>query len=178
MHREDELYFLYGYAACFDAIAFGCLAALAVRTFAVAPSTAWRIRVAAGVCLAGAYCAGIGSHVVFGFSLVALCSACLLVNAFDDLGRRAVRWPARIICWFGEHSYELYLFHIIVLAVMRELVPPRVLPPALKLPWFALLLTLSALVAGTVARYVAQPLKSSLRLRLAGRAIAAQAIAA
>jgi peptidoglycan/LPS O-acetylase OafA/YrhL len=167
VHRDDELYFMYGYAACFDAIAFGCLTALCYRQLDAGPIASRLTRVAAGVGLAAVYFAGIEGHEVFGFSLVALCSTFFLVGAYAAPDEKSGRPPARMICWFGKHSYELYLFHIIVLAGMRDLVPKGTLSYAYKLPYFALFLLLSALTAGAVSRYLAEPMNAWLRRILA-----------
>ena len=94
----------------------------------------------------------------------ALCSALLLLGAFNSAQQKSIRLPTRILCWFGRHSYELYLFHIIVLAAMRDIVPKESLSPMLKLPLLALFVLLSALVAGAVARFYAEPLNRRLRL--------------
>jgi len=88
----------------------------------------------------------------------------LLVHAFDAPDRVWPRFsPFRVVGWFGRKSYELYLFHIIVLAGMRDLVPKGTLQYAYKLPYFVLFVALSAVVAGAVSRYVAEPLNSRLR---------------
>jgi peptidoglycan/LPS O-acetylase OafA/YrhL len=161
IHRDDELYFMYGYAACFDAIALGCLAALIYPRFAVGRIAGSAIRIAAGIGLAAVYFAGIDGHEVFGFSLIAVCTVGLLIDAFG--GRDSGTLPTRIVCWLGRHSYELYLFHIIILAGMRDLVPKGTLRLVYQLPYFAAYLLLSAGVAGAVARHFAEPLNSKLR---------------
>jgi peptidoglycan/LPS O-acetylase OafA/YrhL len=165
-HREDELYFMYGYLACFDAIAFGCLVALLEQTVRLHPAAVRSIRLVAGAALAVVYFLGIDGHEVYGFTWIALCAAALLVEASTD-SREPPRWlPTRLVCWFGRHSYELYLFHIIVLAAMRDLLPRGTLPSAWKLPLFALFLGISAIVAGVVARCYAEPINQALRHRL------------
>jgi peptidoglycan/LPS O-acetylase OafA/YrhL len=166
IHRDDELYFMYGYLACFDAIAFGCLAALGCRKLVVGEFAGRLIRFAAGTALAVFYLAGIDGHEVFGFTLMALCTAVLLLGASGAPQKNTPRLPARILCWFGRHSYELYLFHIIVLAAMRDIVPKEALPYMLKLPFLALFVLLSAAVAGAVSRLYAEPLNRRLRLCL------------
>lgn len=168
VHRDDELYFMYGYAACFDAVAFGCLTALCYRQVDFGRIPSRLIRGIAGVCLAAGYFAGIDGHEVFGFSWIAFCSALLLVNADEAQDGKPRPPPTRTVCWFGKHSYELYLFHIIVLAGMRDLVPKGTLPYAYKLPYFVLYLLLSALTAGAVSRYLAEPMNAGLRRILAG----------
>jgi peptidoglycan/LPS O-acetylase OafA/YrhL len=163
IHRDDELYFMYGYVACFDAIAFGCLAALLCRRINIGRIATRLMTGVAGASLAAGYFAGIDGHEVFGFTLIALCTACLLVSTFGAPAGLLRLPPARIVCWLGRHSYELYLFHIIVLAGMRDLAPKGTLPYAYKLPYFALFLLLSALVAAAVSRYFGEPLNTRLR---------------
>jgi peptidoglycan/LPS O-acetylase OafA/YrhL len=162
-HREDELYFMYGYAACFDAIAFGCLAALLYEKLRVGGMASRLIRYAAGVGLAATYFAGIDGHEALGFSAMALFGAASLIDAFGGPDEKSRAAPMRLVCWFGRHSYELYLFHIIVLAGMRDLVPKETLHYAYKLPYFALFLLSSALVAGAAARFFAEPINAGLR---------------
>lgn len=163
-HADDEIRFMYGYAACFDAIAFGCLAALLAQ---VRPPRAARwLALAASAALALVYLAGIAGHEAFGFSAVAGCSA-LIVYAASASGGRG--WAdARAFAplrWAGGHSYELYLFHIVVLAALRDLLPRDQLGYAFKLPWLLLFLAVSASAAALVARYVSEPINAALRSR-------------
>ncbi|HEV7357449.1 MAG TPA: acyltransferase [Steroidobacteraceae bacterium] len=167
VHTDNEIYFMYAYPACFDAIAFGCLAAVLHGKLQIGPRVGVLIRYAAGVGLAISYFAGIDGHETFGFSLIAFWVVGLLTNAFDTPARLSRYLPSRWICWLGRHSYELYLFHIILLAGMRDIVPKATLPYAAKLPLFALFLALSCLLAAVVARYFAEPLNVWLRRYLA-----------
>jgi peptidoglycan/LPS O-acetylase OafA/YrhL len=186
MHSDNEIYFMYAYPACFDAIAFGCLTALLQRKVAIGRRLGIAIRYAAGIGLSVTYLSGIDGHEVFGFSLIALCAAALLTNAFDGstqpaghgrisvlrrFGGGIIGWFRRIVCWFGRHSYELYLFHIILLAGVRDLVPKAALPYAYKLPLLMLFLIASGLIAAVVARCFADPVNARLRLYLARREI-------
>jgi peptidoglycan/LPS O-acetylase OafA/YrhL len=183
-HSDNEIYFMYAYPACFDAIAFGCLTALLHRKIVIGRRWGFAVRLIAGIGLSVTYLSGIDGHEAFGFSLIALCAAGLLTNAFDGspkpqsggahrIGRIAAgfRWAMRgcawIVGWFGRHSYELYLFHIILLAGLRDLVPKATLSYEFKLPLLLLFLLASGLLAGAVARYFADPVNARLRMRLA-----------
>lgn len=165
-HADDELYFMYGYAACFDAIAFGCLAALLASIVRPAPAIARVVSVAAAFALVAAYLSGIPGHEVFGFSMVAACSAVLVWCAGASTGRgwADAGWLAPLR-WAGRHSYELYLFHIVVLALMRDLVPRAAMQPDWKIPWLLLFIVLSAGAAALLARYFADPTNAALRRR-------------
>jgi peptidoglycan/LPS O-acetylase OafA/YrhL len=168
LHTDDEIYFMYGYPACFDAIAFGCLAALFQHRFAMGPRLAFLLRAVSGASLTACYLSGIDGHEVFGFSLMALFSVGLLSNAFEPSARVSRFRSSRLVGWYGKHSYELYLFHIILLAGIRDLVPKTSLAYALKLPLFIVFLGLSGLLAALVARYFADPVNARLRRYLAG----------
>lgn len=163
-HSDDELFFECGYAACFDAIALGCLTALAVRRWAVSGRTARALRIAAGCAFAGVYLRGIDGHEVLGFTQVALCAALYLFAAANDrdpsLATGRLTTPLR---WLGRHSYELYLFHIVILALMRNLASSPQLPAWAWTPWLALFLTTSAFVAHTVAARVSEPANAAIR---------------
>jgi peptidoglycan/LPS O-acetylase OafA/YrhL len=165
-HRDDELYYLYGYLACFDAIAFGCLTAFAYRTLPWRGPSARAVRAGAALGLAVTYLLGFDGHEVFGFTMVALFTALLLPGAMEPSAARP-RGPVRLLAWFGRHSYELYLFHIVVLGVMRELVPRTHLARSLKLPFFVLFVLCSAAVAALIARRFADPVNRWLRARVA-----------
>ena len=164
-HRDDELYFMYGYLACFDAIAMGCLTALAERWMAGRAAPRW-LRAIAAVGLIATYLAGIDGHEAWGFSAIAVCTAFLLLNSFAAPGNSRTPSPVRMVAWLGSHSYELYLFHIIVLAGLRNAWP--ILSSSAKLPAFALFLLTAVATAAITARYFADPVNVRLRARLAG----------
>lgn len=170
LHTDNEIYFMYAYPACFDAIAFGSLGALLQRRVAVGAHFGMLIRCMSGAALAVCYFRGIDGHEVFGFTSIALFSAGLLTNAFDADARVSNFRLSRLVGWYGRHSYELYLFHIILLAGIRDLLPKSSLAYAWKLPLFAAFVAASGLLAAVVARYFADPLNARLRRCLASGA--------
>ena len=70
------------------------------------------------------------------------------------------------VAWLGRHSYELYLFHIVLLAEMRTVLPRSAMAPATKPLWLAAFIGISALVAWGIARFYSEPLNYRLRARL------------
>ena len=163
-HAGNELYFMYGYFACFDAIAIGCLTALLAPRLALPPHVRRILRVACGIALPLIYLRGIADHEMFGFTAIALAAAGILLGAHGEqqpgwtTGRLAA--PLR---WAGRHSYELYLFHVIVLAAMRNILTRAELSHAMRLPWLALFLACSALAAMLVSRHISEPANRALR---------------
>lgn len=159
-HSDNEIYFMYGYLACFDAIALGCLAALLQNAVS---RRGWRyLRIVALLLLPAIYLRGIYGHQVWGFTLVALCTAVVLVHAPATLPAPLMR-ITRPLRWLGRHSYELYLFHIIVLGLLRQWIAPAQVNGNFKLLMLALMIGLSCLVSYAAARWYADPLNRRLR---------------
>ncbi|HEY0341032.1 MAG TPA: acyltransferase [Steroidobacteraceae bacterium] len=171
-HRDDELFYECGYLACFDAIAIGCLVALGSRHFTLRPGLARALRVSATIVLIVTYFLGIDGHEVFGFSVIALATGVLLIQALDAPRNKLPSVPVRLMCYLGRQSYELYLFHGIVLAVLRNLIPKGTLPYGYKLPMLVLFAIAATLLAGAAARYFAEPANALLRERLVARRLA------
>ena len=163
LHADNEIYFMYGYLACFDAIAIGCLTALLTRDMRLGERGGRCLRLLSGLALALLYVRGIGGHEVFGFTWIAVASAAFLVGSVTGEAGKPRRTGA--LQWLGRHSYELYLFHIIVLAGMRNVVDKAGLAYAERLPWLALFLAATALAAALVARCVSGPANAALRRR-------------
>jgi len=110
-------------------------------------------------------------NVMMGVSLMAIGVAIFLIGARDDgidKNNDTTSLFGCLVCWFGRNSYELYLLHIIVLALMKEMVSPDVLGNYTKLLWMALFLSASALVAGFISILYSQPINKKLRVFLSG----------
>nr|WP_295773815.1 acyltransferase [Rhodoferax sp.] len=166
LHADDELLFECAYLACFDAIAMGCMAALLAQRWQPQGVRAMLLRIAGVVALASVYLWGIRGHESYGFTAVAVLTALLLVASPTGQHRAWLSfWPVLGLGWLGRHSYELYLFHIIVLAAMRNITDREHLSYALRLPWLMVFLLVSALLAALVSRYVGKPMNRWIRGR-------------
>jgi peptidoglycan/LPS O-acetylase OafA/YrhL len=163
LHTSNEIDYMYGYLACFDAISLGCLTALIAygRTFPL--HVAKPVRWLGILFLTLSYLYGISGNEVFGFTYVAVSSAFILFGSANAQLGKFSRFITKPVQWFGKHSYELYLFHIIVLALLRNLFPQNTMG---LLGWTLLFVTfsgLSTLTAWWVARYVSDPLNRRIR---------------
>jgi peptidoglycan/LPS O-acetylase OafA/YrhL len=94
---------------------------------------------------------------------------CGYLACFDAPRNKSRSAPVRLMCFMGRQSYEVYLFHGIVLAVLRNVIPKGTMPYVYKLPMFVLFVIASVLLAGAVARYYAEPANALLRERLMAR---------
>ena len=168
--QDDDTVYLCGDLACFDALAIGVLAAL-VREHVPGIARHRRALVLGGAAtIAVVWPGGFAdpSRVAWSFTAIALGTAAILLGCRHAPGAR-VAAPLR---WMGRHSYELYLFHIIVLAALRDLLPAARLPPALLPAWLAVFLALAALAAIPAARWGAG-IERHLRRRWRATALAA-----
>ena len=166
-HSDNEIYYMYGYLACFDAIAIGCLCAMLERAWRPGPGLARALRWGGAAAMAALYVRGYEGIEALGFSVMALCAGVFLMGAAGAAPMAAL--AARIsapLRWMGRHSYELYLYHIIVLALLRNLIVKADLTAVTRLLLLLLFVAVSCLLAALVARYVAQPANLVLRRRL------------
>jgi peptidoglycan/LPS O-acetylase OafA/YrhL len=165
-HIDNDLYWECGYAACFDAIALGCLTAMLARKWTIVGWRAGVLRGAAALGFAVTYLIGIDGHEIFGFTLIALCAATYLLASATDPGTSfATRRLTKPLRWLGQHSYELYLFHIVILALMRNVYARGELGPWAWGLWLLLFVSLATLVAFIVARFISEPANRAIRRR-------------
>jgi peptidoglycan/LPS O-acetylase OafA/YrhL len=163
---DNEIVALYAYFSCFDAIAIGCCAAIIAPRILLSGWFANVIQCGAVLFVGSIYLyAGIMDNVMIGVSLLAIGTAIFLIGASQkklDQPKQSQLF-SKAICWFGSNSYELYLFHIIVLAVMKEIYRPESLGDYSKLLWMVLFFGISAFFAGVLSKYYSQPLNKKLR---------------
>ena len=169
LHSDDELFFMYGNLACVDMLVFGCVAAVAARLVAWMPPMRRVLAALAVVAMAWVYMQGIDGNEAFGATLLGIAAAIFLVAVSRLPPGRVARHAGGPLAWLGSHSYELYLFHIVVLGVMGQWVPRAAMTPEYKLPMLALFFVLSAAFAWVIARYFGDPINRRLRARYARR---------
>lgn len=168
-HQANEGDWLYSYFACFDGIAIGCCTAMLAERVSLRGPGATMLGIAVTIGMAVLYLAGpIAQTNIFGVSLMAAGTGLLLLGAYPGQGTLARKsgGSLAILPWFGRLSYELYLFHLVVLGGMRTLWPARAVTGdgtlLLLIGYFAA----SAMLALIVARSYSEPLNRRLRRML------------
>jgi peptidoglycan/LPS O-acetylase OafA/YrhL len=166
IHQGDEGGFLYAYFACFDGIAIGCCTALLAKRIPMRgfAATILQALIVAAMALLYLY-RPIAQTNVLGVTAMALGTAVLLLGAHyrpSGLFFEHTRALAGL-GWFGRLSYELYLFHLIVLGAMRTIFPPLGAVGDEKLLLLVVFLVLSAAFSAVLARLYAEPLNRKIR---------------
>ena len=165
-HQGNEEGWLYSYFACFDGIALGCCTALLADRANFRGTAARIFGIAIIVGMAGLYLVKpIAETNSFGVSAIAIGTGFLLLCARSSQGR--LNPKPGIVPWFGRLSYELYLFHLVILGGIRTIWPARAVQGDYKLLLMAAYFAASALLAVVVARSYSEPLNRKLRRRLA-----------
>ncbi len=169
-HQDDEAGFLFAYFASFDAIAIGCCAALLAQRLPLRRRKAL-LQAAVVIAMAALYlCRPIAETNILGVTAIALGTAVLLVTDDQQPSRPSLRvdWLKTPFCWLGRLSYELYLFHVVVLGAMRTVAPPRAMHGDTRLLLLAAYLAGSAALSSAVAHSYSEPLNRSIRRYLGG----------
>jgi peptidoglycan/LPS O-acetylase OafA/YrhL len=114
---------------------------------------------------------------VLGVTAMSLGTAILLLGSGDrteaEVGRRIGLRSA--LSWFGRRSYELYLFHLVVLGALRTMFPPRLADGNEKMLLLGAFLLLSMAVGEAIARCYSEPLPSWIRRRVMASVFAREA---
>lgn len=169
IHKDNELYFMYGNVACVDMLTYGCVAAIVANRVTLTDAARRVLAVLSCIAMGWIYMRGIHGNEALGATWLGVAAALFLVVVSGLRAGGFVRRLGAPLAWLGAHSYELYLFHIIVLGVMVELVPREAMTVARKLPMLTLFFILSALLAWGMARFCGDPLNRWLRRRFARR---------
>ena len=161
-HQASEYEALNAYLACFDGIALGCGAAVLSRRIPVPEWGLGPMQVVAGLLMAVIYVsAGIGDTGVYGVSLMAGATAILLAAGAQTVRGRPP-WMLAPLRFFGRLSYELYLFHLVVLAGLQTIWPPGTGAGDRKLWLLAAFLSASIALAKIISVGFSEPLKRRL----------------
>ena len=162
------------YLGGMDAIALGCLTALALERYSDRISkrpALFRAFQASGLAI---FALVLGSHWATGQlglyrtgldgSVLALGSCCLILTAAARQ-RRASRWSAPW-AWLGRHSYEVYLTHMFVVTGAVAWWKHRGSPMGwTATAWYGAILAGAVLLGAALARWYTEPANRFLRAR-------------
>lgn len=165
-YGEESGAYLYHYFSSFDGIAFGCVAALLAPQLKLQARTWSSLKYIAIVTMFIIYfSAPIKQNCVWGISLFALATAIvILANVANEqvIQVQRLKWLQEI----GKNSYEIYLFHLIILGFFKLFYTPALTEGNIKLVLLLLYLVLAIGLGALIARYFSNPLNRAIRQRL------------
>jgi len=193
---RNDLWQDYGYLACMDGIALGCLAAMASAKLKLSFKTNFILGASgAGLCIfidvfrdpasaLGLYKIGLDvTTLQIGVALLIIAlqqnyerrsaSEFPALTDSNTVTQTGIQLIAKILfhCtawlrWFGRNSYEVYLTHM--LAVWPMVILFWHFKPSINTApwWFLAATTLAGLLGGLVANFYSEPLNHKLRTRL------------
>ncbi len=162
-HQLSEYAELNSYLSCFDGIAFGCCAAVLSKRVNLHPwFAAPAIFVVAFVMSCFYLWDSIGNTAVYGVTLIALGTAVLLILQ-KSAGLPRSNPVLALLRLNGRLSYELYLFHLVILAGLRTLWLPDTASALAKMLILVAYLGSSLCLAAFISRYYSDPLNRRIR---------------
>lgn len=194
IHTQNELWSDYGYLACMDGIAIGCLAAMLAEAIKFARRHNLALAIS-GIFLLIFVDVFRGSASRLGLYKIGLdvtaleIGTALLLIALQqrfesrsagqrDLAHQeapgmrqklaaTVFHSTSFLRWFGRNSYEVYLTHMLVVWPMIEVFFHYNLSINTAWFWFLATTAFAGLLGGLIARFYSEPLNHRLRSRLA-----------
>jgi peptidoglycan/LPS O-acetylase OafA/YrhL len=171
--QGNDVWQEYSYLGGMDAIALGCLTALAVSRYR-SSGRATRLMLILGVILLAfglcfsrlAWSRGL-SRTGLDMTIIAL-GTCLIIAAVARANWHAPRAlsPLRIL---GQRSYEIYLTHMFVVFALFNLFVLAGKPMFAVIPLFVAVIVISAVFGEVVAHFYSEPLNSAIRTRWRGQ---------
>ena len=170
---EESGAYLYHYFSSFDGIAIGSLTALIVHKLQVAQTVQWKGQVKAllivcvSILMIGLYVyAPIKEVSTWSISIFALLSA-ILIFCFAQNPQIEAQSPiSKVMVWIGQRSYEMYLFHLIVLGFFKVFYFPKETLPSEKLMLLPIFFIATFVLSWAIERYYSTPLNVKIRKKL------------
>ncbi|MBC9229769.1 acyltransferase [bacterium SPL81] len=156
--------YLYHYFSSFDGIAFGCIAALIAPKLQFKPQTwLWLKSIAIVLMLIIYFSASIKENAIWGISFFAQSTAIVILASVANEKKTDQIQRFRLLHNIGRNSYEIYLFHLIILGFFKLFYTPAVTEGNIKLLLLLVYLILAIGLGALIARFFSNPLNSAIR---------------
>lgn len=146
--------YLYAYFASFDAIAIGVLTALCCKKIKIPQSVNV---IAIALMLVLYFVAPIKEISTWSISIFAFCTAILILRQTNIVSDHSV------LVWFGKRSYELYLFHLIILGLIKSFFIPSETIFVMKLLLLGIYIIGTLALSYLIERYYSSTLNQHIR---------------
>ena len=164
---EQSGAYLYHYFSSFDGIAIGCLTALIAQKFQLNRKINSSLIVFMCLLMIGLYVyAPIKEVSTWGISVFAVLTALLIFCFAQNPQAAAQSKMSKALVWIGQRSYEMYLFHLIVLGLIKVFYFPKQTLPTEKLILLPIFLIATFILSWAIEKYYSAPLNLKIRTRL------------
>ncbi|WP_010115206.1 acyltransferase [Acinetobacter sp. P8-3-8] len=164
---EESGAYLYHYFSSFDGIAIGCLTALIAqnmhRNIQIPKLT---IPVVSISMIALYLYAPIKEVSTWGISVFAVLSASLIFCFAQNPQTESASIFSKGMLWIGQRSYEMYLFHLIILGLFKVFYLPKETLPIEKLMLLPIYFIGVFILSWVIEKYYSTPLNEKIRNRL------------
>lgn len=161
---EESGAYLYHYFSSFDGIAIGCLTALLAQKISIRFRNIQLvifIMIALMIALYGY--APIKEVSTWSISVFALLSAVLIFCSIQPQQAKSLTFFSKILVWIGQRSYEMYLFHLIVLGLIKVMYIPKTTLPDQKIMLLIAFFTATIILSWLIEKYYSSPLNQKIR---------------
>lgn len=163
---EESGAYLYHYFSSLDGIAIGCLTAIYAQYFkGVIYNQKTIITVTVFLMLVLYLYAPIKEVSTWGISVFALFTALLIFCFAQEPKAEPVSCTAKSLVWIGQRSYEMYLFHLIILGLMKGVYLPKETVSVEKLMLLPIYFIAVFILSWLIEKYYSTPLNVKIRKR-------------
>lgn len=161
---EESGAYLYHYFSSFDGIAMGCLAALmAQRVGQKIQVSKIVIPIIVVLMLAVYLYAPIKEVSTWGISIFAILSAMLIFCFAQDPHTESRSILSKGVAWIGQRSYEMYLFHLIILGLFKVFYFPKETLAIEKLMLLPIYFIAVFVLSWAIEKYYSTPMNAKIR---------------
>ncbi|WP_089606156.1 acyltransferase family protein [Acinetobacter piscicola] len=164
---EESGAYLYHYFSSFDGIAIGCLTALIAQNMhGNIQIPKLTIPVVSILMITLYLYAPIKEVSTWGISLFAILSAILLFCFAQNPQSESASIFSKAMLWIGQRSYEMYLFHLIILGLFKVFYLPKETLPIEKLMLLPIYFMGVFILSWAIEKYYSMPLNEKIRQKL------------
>ncbi|WP_434278920.1 acyltransferase family protein [Acinetobacter sp. CE-15] len=161
---EESGAYLYHYFSSFDGIAMGCLTALMTQRMSQKIQVSRIVVPIIVVLMVTVYLyAPIKEVSTWGISLFALLSAMLIFCFAQNPHTESRSILSKGIAWIGQRSYEMYLFHLIILGLFKVFYFPKETLASEKLMLLPIYFIAVFVLSWAIEKYYSTPMNAKIR---------------
>ena len=161
---EESGAYLYHYFSSFDGIAIGCLTAIYAQHFkGEIYNQKMIITMTVFLMLILYLYAPIKEVSTWGISVFALFTALLIFCFAQEPKAEPVSYTAKSLVWIGQRSYEMYLFHLIILGLIKVVYLPKETVSVEKLMLLPIYFIAVFILSWIIEKYYSTPLNVKIR---------------